>query len=127
MPTFLLSKLKPNGSGTFPVADACDIEMPDGTRLSEFRSVYPVVDGDGVATLQPETYYTFDEVSHLSVILDNPADNLAHEFTFEFIPTEDFDGLTVTPPVSWVAEPQYPAGKTVQVSILRGIGVMACA
>lgn len=111
--------------GDFPVVSAEAVGMPDGTRLSEFRSVYPVV--DGVTNLQPETYYTFGPVSELNVNLVEPDDDLAHEFTFEFVPADNFSGLRVSPAVSWVAEPQYPAGKTVQVSILRGIGVMACA
>ena len=35
MPTYILSKMKPKGAGGFAVADAADIEMPDGRRLSE--------------------------------------------------------------------------------------------
>ena len=37
------------------------------------------------------------------------------------------DELTITPEPKWANEPQYPAGKTCQVSILRGIGVMVSA
>ena len=33
----LISKIKPKNSGSFPLVDAADVEMPDGTRLSEFK------------------------------------------------------------------------------------------
>lgn len=33
----LISKIKPKNNGTFPLVDAADVEMPDGTRLSEFN------------------------------------------------------------------------------------------
>jgi hypothetical protein len=31
----LISKIKPKNNGTFAMVDAADVEMPDGTRLSE--------------------------------------------------------------------------------------------
>lgn len=31
----LIDKIKPANNGTFPMADAEDIELPDGSRLSE--------------------------------------------------------------------------------------------
>lgn len=96
------------------------------TTLEESDSLsYPVQDG-GV-DLQPEQYYTFGEVDSLYVNLVEVDDGKVHEHCFEFIPTEDFEGLTITPEPKWATEPQYPAGKTCQVSILRGIGVMVCA
>ena len=125
MPLELIDKIKPKNGGKFPLMDAEDVLMPDGKRLSEFRSVYPVE--GGAADLQPETYYDFGSVDALSVNLVDPGDGLAHEFCFEFKPTEKFSGLTVTPPVTWASDPQFPEGKTCQVSILRGIGVMICA
>ena len=33
----LMDKIKPKGGGNFPMIDAADVEMPDGTRLSEFK------------------------------------------------------------------------------------------
>lgn len=125
MPIELIDKIKPKNGGKFPLMDAADVEMPDGKRLSEFRSAYPLQ--GGAAELQPETYYVFGEVSALAVALAPVEDGLAHEYCFEFIPTEDFAELTITPAPVWVSDPQYPAGKTCQVSILRGIGVMGCA
>lgn len=35
MPIELIDKIKPKNGGSFPMADACDVEMPDGTRLSD--------------------------------------------------------------------------------------------
>lgn len=33
----LMDKIKPKGGGNFTMVDAADVEMPDGTRLSEFK------------------------------------------------------------------------------------------
>lgn len=35
----LISGITPKNSGSFPLVHAKDVEMPDGTRLSEFKSV----------------------------------------------------------------------------------------
>lgn len=94
-------------------------------KLAMESTAYPVA--DGATEIQPEIFYTFGEVSTLNVSLVEADDGLAHEYCFEFVPAEDFDSLTITPAPVWAAEPQYPVGKTCQVSILRGIGVMVCA
>lgn len=107
-----------------PLLDAHSVEMPDGTRLDELSVSYPVVT-EG-AQLKPETYYVFGEVSSLNLTLVEPEDGKAHEFAFEFIPTKNFSGLSLTPEPKWVVEPQWAAGKTCQVSILRGVGVALC-
>lgn len=127
----LMAKIKPKGGGTFAVVDAVDVEMPDGTRLPEAlenlqgAAGYPVVKGEG--EILPEKYYTFSRVDSLSVTLVPVDDAKAHEYCFEFIPSENFTGLSISPEPRWVSEPQFPAGKTCQVSILMGIGVIACA
>ena len=94
-------------------------------QLDELSISYPVEEAK--TDLLPERYYEFGEVDHLEVNLVEMDDGKAHEYYFEFIPTEDFTELTVTPTPKWAREPQYPAGKTCQVSILRGIGVMVNA
>ena len=33
----LMAKIKPKGGGSFAMVDASDVEMPDGTRLSEYN------------------------------------------------------------------------------------------
>ena len=41
----LISKIKPKNNGTFPLVDAADVEMPDGTRLSDFKGGVTSVNG----------------------------------------------------------------------------------
>lgn len=41
----LISKIKPKNNGDFPMVDAEDVEMPDGTRLSEFKGGVTSVNG----------------------------------------------------------------------------------
>lgn len=95
-------------------------EYADNTSRS-----YPIVNAD--THLRPDCYHVFGEVDSLYVTLVEADDGKAHEYCFEFIPSEKFTGLSITPTPSWVSPPQFPAGKTCQVSILRGIGVMICA
>lgn len=122
----MIGTLKPKNGGSFPIAEAEDILMPDGTRLSDFNGGnYPIA--EGIPELQPDVYYTFGEVSELEVELVPVDDGKLHEYCFEFVPTSGFGSLTISPEVSWACEPQYPAGKTCQVSIVRGVAVMACA
>lgn len=122
----LISKIKPKNNGSFPLVDAVDIEMPDGRRLDELAlEAYPVT--EGVAQLQPERFYDFGTVSTLAVTLTDVDDGLAHEYCFEFVAAEDFEGFSVTPEPRWTSPTQIIPNKTHQVSILRGIGVMVCA
>lgn len=39
----LIDKIKPANNGTFPMVDAADVEMPDGSRLSD-QFIMKVVD-----------------------------------------------------------------------------------
>lgn len=77
--------------------------------------------------IEPETYHVYGEVSELSVNLIQKDDGKLHEYCFEFIPTADFTGLTITPEVSWANTPIYLAGMTCQVSVLRGVAIMVNA
>lgn len=122
--------LKPLGD--FPIAHAKDIEMPDGTSLSEFAaggSGYPAVSAPSTGiTLEPNTYYVFGTVDSLTLSFHEPADGKLHEFAFEFTPSSSFSGLTfANGSVQWANEQYYIAGKAVQVSIVRGIGVSVSA
>lgn len=125
MPIELIDKIKPKNGQGFPLVESEDVEMPDGTRLSDLSLCYPLA--DGAAVLQPDQYYVFGEVSELSVSLAEADDGKAHEYCFEFIPTSSFKGLNITPEVKWAREPQIQPGKVHQVSILRGIGVLISA
>lgn len=121
----VIDTIKPKNGGDFPIVEAEDVRMPDGTRLSDLSTTPKLA--DGASEIQPDRYYVFGEISGLDLTLVEADDGKAHEYCFEFIPAEDFTGLTITPEVRWVSEPQYPAGKTCQVSILRGLAVMGCA
>lgn len=94
----------------------------DSGYITECQSAYPIT--TGVKKLSPETFYLFGEVDTLTLELDEPDDDLAHEFCFEFIPSESFSGMYITPEPNWVTAPSIKIGKTYQVSILRGIGVI---
>lgn len=77
----------------------------------------------GAPLLQPETYYEFGPVDSLEVTLAEKVDGKAHEYMFEFIPSDGFQGLTITPEPQWNKAPQFPAGRRCIVSIIRGVGV----
>lgn len=113
--------------GDFPVVKAVDVAMPDGTKLTDTFLGSMTLKESATTQLKPGIYHVFGEVSSLSVELVAVEDGKVNEYCFEFIPAEDFTELTITPTPVWVAVPQYPVGKTCQVSILRGIGVMVCA
>ena len=40
----LADKIKPKNNGTFALVDATDVEMPDGSRLSDHLPVYVTQD-----------------------------------------------------------------------------------
>lgn len=46
----LIDKIKPKNNGNFALVDAADVEMPDGTRLSEYNPQT----GSGLPELTPE-------------------------------------------------------------------------
>lgn len=123
----VIDTLKPKNDGDFPVVEAGDVLMPDGKRLSDASLGSLPLEESTALQLKPDVYRVFGEVSSLTVELVAVDDGKVHEYCFEFIPTEDFTTMTITPAPIWAAEPQYPVGKTCQVSILRGIGVMVCA
>lgn len=82
---------------------------------------------EGTNNLEAGKYYVFGEVSELAVTLAEGDVTKANEYCFEFVPTADFAGLTVTPEPAWANTPNFAEGKTCQVSILRGVAVMICA
>ena len=45
MAIYLIDKIKPKNNGTFPMVDAADVEMPDGSRLSDFKGGVTSVNG----------------------------------------------------------------------------------
>ena len=126
------AKFKP--SGNFKVADAEDIAYKNGSLADHLNSLEQDVDDfqtappvlPGAETIEPEKYYEFGTVDSLNVTLAEKNDGMAHEYTFEFTPSDGFLGLTVTPEPVWLREPQWLQGKRCVVSILRGLAVMGC-
>ena len=118
----VIDTIKPKNGGKFPLVEAADVEMPDGSRLSEISTCYPIAEGS--ATIKPDTYYVFGEVSALSLTLAEVNDGKVHEYCFEFIPLPGFSELNVSPEVKWATPFTFTAGDVHQVSILRGVGVM---
>lgn len=124
MPIQVIDKLK-HANGRDPVADAADIQMPDGTRLDGYTPVLPVRAAAVGEPLEAEVFYRFGKVSQLNVELSGREDGKAHEYWFEFEPMEGFAGLTISPEVRWVTTPQYAAGSKCLVGIVMGMAVMA--
>lgn len=118
----VIDTIKPKNGKDFPIVEAEDVAMPDGSRLSEISTCYPIAEGS--ATIKPDTYYVFGEVSVLNLTLEEAADGKVHEYCFEFIPTAAFSELHVSPEVKWATPCTTTAGDVHQVSILRGVGVM---
>lgn len=89
---------------------------------------YPVVDMTAnSAELAPNTYYRWGEISALTITLGAEISGITNEYCFEFVSGETATTLTVPDTISWVQEPSIEAGKTYQVSILNGIGVICGA
>lgn len=121
----IYSSIKPDGS--FPVADAEDIAMPDGTRLNEYLLTHnggSLKELEGIPEIEPDKFYNFGEVSSLDLNLIELNDGNVHEYLFEFIPKEDFTELHITPKINWVTSPICIPGQICQVSIVRKVGVM---
>ena len=45
----LISGITPKNNGSFPIVHAKDVEMPDGTRLSDFKTVMETYIDDYIA------------------------------------------------------------------------------
>ena len=97
------------------------------TTNSYFNSLKIKVVESVSSELYPGEYRVFGEVNGLKVNLITVDDGNANEYMFEFVPTEAFVGLTITPEVKWAIQPQFQPGKVHQVSVLRGIGVLISA
>ena len=121
----VIDTVKPQKGKNYPVVEAADVAMPDGSRLSEMNVAPKLV--EGTTEILPDNYYVFGDVDNLSVTLIDVDDGRVHEYCFEFKPTEDFTKLTITPAPVWACEPVIRSGMTSQVSILRGIAVMLSA
>jgi hypothetical protein len=110
----VISNLKPKNNGKFPVVEATDVWLK--------------VESNPPDILQPNVFYHYGEVTELSVTLaDEPDEEYVYEYMFEFIAAENFTNLTINPAPKWVRHPIFVSGKTYQVSILNGVGVIVGA
>ena len=101
----------------------------EGEGGAQVAQGYPVVSMTASsAELTPNTYYRWGEIAALTVTLAESADTgVTNEYCFEFVSGETAAVLAVPDTVKWVKEPNVEAGKTYQVSILNGIGVICGA
>ena len=81
----LIGKIKPKNNGTFAMVDAADVEMPDGTRLSDLE-IPEVKDG-----VSPTVTVTGITGGHRVTITDATGTK-----TFDVMDGEDGQGASIT-------------------------------
>lgn len=103
----LIGKIKPKNNGAFPLVDAEDVEMPDGTRLSKFKGGVTSVNGqtgdvkitvtdgkdgeDGTDGFSPSISVTAITGGHRVSITDAKGTT-----TFDVMDGEDGEGASIT-------------------------------
>ena len=104
-------------------------ETAESAAASVKNGRYPIVESTAAEMeLAPNTYYVWGEMAELTVTLGAEiADGYTNEYCFEFTSGDTATALTVPESIKWVAEPSVESGKTYQVSIINGIGVMVGA
>ena len=121
------NKLKLTGAVTaeYDGSEAVSVEIPEGVA----GGIYPVVSmTDATAELAPNTFYRWGEIAALSITLETPTNEaITNEYCFEFVSGSTATTLTVPDTIRWAQEPSIDTGKTYQVSILNGIGVIVGA
>lgn len=115
-------------TGSYDGSTAVTVHVPSGGG-SGGTVGYPVVSMTAsTAELNPNTYYKWGNIASLTITLADPSDTgVTNEYCFEFVSGETATTLSVPDTVKWVKEPSVEAGKTYQVSILNGIGVICGA
>ena len=108
-----------------PLSAAQGVVLAQQLQTVAQEAVPPIL--AGAANIEPERYYAFGEVDSLAITLAEKADGRAHLYQFEFVPTEAFSGLTITPEPVWCNDAQYPVGKRVLVAVQMGMAVMGIA
>lgn len=108
-------------TGSYDGSATLEVEIPIGGG----SNAYPVVTmTDSTAELAPNTYYKWGEVASLTITLGAEIAGITNEYCFEFVSGETAATLTVPDTIAWAQEPSLEAGKTYQVSILNGVGVI---
>ena len=115
-------------TGSYDGSSPLTVNIPSG-GTSGGTVGYPVVStAHASEELAPNTYYRWGEIATLTITLAESADTgVTNEYCFEFVSGETPTTLSVPDTVKWVKEPNVEAGKTYQVSILNGIGVICGA
>lgn len=119
------NKLKLTGAVTAEYDGSAEVsvEIPTGGG-----GIYPVVSmTDATAELAPNTFYQWGEIAALTITLGAETDGITNEYCFEFVSGSTATTLTVPDTIHWAQEPSIESGKTYQVSILNGIGVIVGA
>lgn len=76
MAIYLIGKIKPKNNGTFAMVDAADVEMPDGSRLSEFKGGVTSVNGQtGDVTIEIPEMEAITVDNAFSLESENPVQN----------------------------------------------------
>ena len=79
-----------------------------------------------ILEIKPNTLYVWGEVAELTITLAAPTDaRIANEYMFQFTSGTQATKLTIPQEIKWIGSiPKIEAGKTYQVSIVNGIGVL---
>lgn len=115
-------------TGRYDGSSPLTVNIPSGGTSGGTVGYPVVVMTASAAELTPNTYYKWGEAAALDITLAEPADTgVTNEYCFEFVSGETATTLSVPDTVKWVKEPNVEAGKTYQVSILNGVGVICGA
>ena len=93
----VIDKIKPKNNGNFALVDAADVEMPDGSRLSDFKvrdgkDGAPGMDGaDGYSPVRGTDYWTEADKQEINAQTSAYVDSL-----FVPITQEGYDTLVAT-------------------------------
>ncbi len=96
-------------------------------KLTEFEqsSIPQISVSETTATIQPNVYYCFGEVTELIIALGEEKQGVVNEYMFEFISGKTPTNLTLPADIKWATEIDVAANKKYQVSIVNHIGLMA--
>lgn len=74
------------------------------------------------ATLAPNIFYVWDEVSNLNIDLAPETPGIINEYLFQFTSGETATSLSFPSDIKWASDPIILPNKIYQISILNGLG-----